>query len=314
MRTRLSGVWSKAVTVGLRPRAWRRGVRGIGVVVVTGVLVVGAAALGVLPSQSDVRLAAEGEFAAFTVELTAIDGAPPFDPTDGPGLDSGPSNGIVREGDPVTYVVDISVREKSLSGVVVQLPVPPGFTLPSAPDYCGDGSGVDEVGLLCLVGDLDADRYFTRTATMTAGKTMPAGNAMTAEKREDADGLPIAAVVTADRGAVRVRSGDVTVRVSTSAGVCDPQGNSVDGQTVQEDPVAANGRISGLVTSGTSETVAIDGIDQCGHAIARTVKPFEGRFSFVGLLPGTYRVTVDGRAPTDVVLEPGAMTVGGLTF
>ncbi|XGU18991.1 hypothetical protein ACETU7_27370 [Rhodococcus sp. 3Y1] len=45
----------------------------------------------------------------FAVELTVIDGAPPFDPADGPGLDSGPSNGIVREGDPVTYVIDIGV-------------------------------------------------------------------------------------------------------------------------------------------------------------------------------------------------------------
>ncbi|MFD6514625.1 hypothetical protein [Rhodococcus sp. NPDC060176] len=302
MRTRLSEVWSKAVTVGLRPRAWRRGVRGIGVVVVTGALVVGAAALGVLPVQSDVRLAAEGEFAPFTVELTAIDGAPPFDPTDGPGLDSGPSNGIVREGDPVTYVIDIGVRDQSLSDVVVQLPVPRGFTLPSVPDYCGDDSGIDEVGLLCRVGDLEAGRYFTRTATMTAGN------------RDDTDGLPIAAVVTADRGAVRVRSGDVTVRVSTTPGVCDPQGNSVDGQTVQGNPVAANGQISGLVTSGISEAVRIDGVDQCGHAITRTVKPFEGRFSFVGLLPGGYRVTVDGRAPVDLVLEPGAMALSGLTF
>lgn len=109
MRTRLSVVWSKAVTVRLRPRACARRVRGV--VVVTGVLLVGAAALGALPMQSDVRLAAEGESASpFTVELTAIDGAPPFDPGDGPGLDTGPSNGIVREGDPVTYVVDIGVR------------------------------------------------------------------------------------------------------------------------------------------------------------------------------------------------------------
>ncbi|MDI9903368.1 hypothetical protein QM716_26260 [Rhodococcus sp. IEGM 1409] len=308
MRTRLSEVWSMADTVGLRPSAWRLAVRGIGVVVVTGALVVGATALGVLPMQSDVRLAAEGEFAPFTVELTAIDGAPPFDPTDGPGLDSGPSNGIVREGDPVTYVVDIGVRGKPLSDVVVQLPVPRGFTLPSVPDYCGDGSGVDEVGLLCLVGDLGADRYFTRTATMTAGKATTAGN------REAADGPPIAAVVSADRGAVRVRSGDVLVRVSTTPGECDPQGNSVDGQTVQGNPVSANGQISGLVTSEISEAVAIDGIDQCGHAIARTVNPFEGRFSFVGLLPGAYRVTVDGRAPVDVVLEPGVMAVSGLTF
>ena len=301
MRTRLSVVWSKAVTVRLRPRACARRVRGV--VVVTGVLLVGAAVLGALPMQSDVRLAAEGESASpFTVELTAIDGAPPFDPGDGPGLDSGPSNGIVREGDPVTYVVDIGVRGNPLSDVVVQLPVPRGFVLPSVPDYCKDGSGVDEFGLHCLIGNLEADRYFTRTATMTAGK------------REDADGLSIAALVTADRGAARVRSDDVTVRVATTPGVCDPQGNSVGGRRDQGTAVSADGRISGLVTSGISEAVMINGVDQCGHAIARTVKPFEGRFSFVGLLPGTYRVTVDGRAPVDVVLEPGAMAVGGLTF
>lgn len=301
MRTRLSVVWSKAVTVRLRPRACARRVRGV--VVVTGVLLVGAAALGALPMQSDVRLAAEGESASpFTVELTAIDGAPPFDPGDGPGLDTGPSNGIVREGDPVTYVVDIGVRGNPLSDVVVQLPVPRGFVLPSVPDYCGDGSSVDEFGLHCLIGNLEADRYFTRTATMTVGK------------REDADGLPIAALVTADRGAARVRSDDVTVRVATTPGVCDPQGTSVGGRRDQGTAVSADGRIAGLVTSGTSEAVVINGVDQCGHAIARTVKPFEGRFSFVGLLPGTYRVTVDGRAPVDVVLEPGAMAVGGLTF
>lgn len=301
MRTRLSVVWSKAVTVRLRPRACARRVRGV--VVVTGVLLVGAAALGALPMQSDVRLAAEGESASpFTVELTAIDGAPPFDPGDGPGLDTGPSNGIVREGDPVTYVVDIGVRGNPLSDVVVQLPVPRGFVLPSVPDYCKDGSGVDEFGLHCLIGNLEADRYFTRTATMTAGK------------REDADGLSIAALVTADRGAARVRSDDVTVRVATTPGVCDPQGNSVGGRRDQGTAVSADGRISGLVTSGISEAVVVNGVDQCGHATARTVKPFEGRFSFVGLLPGAYRVTVDGRAPVDVVLEPGAMAVGGLTF
>ncbi|KAB2586429.1 hypothetical protein BS297_05310 [Rhodococcus erythropolis] len=301
MRTRLSVVWSKAVTVRLRPRACARRVRGV--VVVTGVLLVGAAALGALPMQSDVRLAAEGESASpFTVELTAIDGAPPFDPGDGPGLDTGPSNGIVREGDPVTYVVDIGVRGNPLSDVVVQLPVPRGFVLPSVPDYCKDGSGVDEFGLHCLIGNLEADRYFTRTATMTAGK------------REDADGLSIAALVTADRGAARVRSDDVTVRVATTPGVCDPQGNSVGGRRDQGTAVSADGRISGLVTSGISEAVVVNGVDQCGHATARTVKPFEGRFSFVGLLPGAYRVTVDGRAPVDVELEPGAMAVGGLTF
>ncbi len=73
--------------------------------------------------------------------------------------------------------------------------------------------------------------------------------------------------------------------------------------------MVANGTISGVVTSGPASTALIEGVDQCGHAIARSVTPFDGRFSFVGLLPGTYRITVDGRAPVDVGLYPGEMTV-----
>ena len=71
--------------------------------------------------------------------------------------------------------------------------------------------------------------------------------------------------------------------------------------------MVADGRITGVVTSGAADSVLIEGADQCGHAIARSVTPVDGYFSFVGLLPGTYRLTVDGRAPVQIALGPGAM-------
>lgn len=165
--------------------------------------------------------------------------------------------------------------------------------LMSVPDYCGPGSGVDAMGLTCRVGSVGQGEHFTRTVTMTAGP------------RSTADGLPIAVIVAADEGAVRVRSGEVTVRVSTTAGVCDPHGVPVSDRAATPDgSVVADGRIAGLVTSGPAEFVTIEGADQCAHAIVRSVTPVAGRFAFVGLLPGMYRVTVDGRAPVEVVLSP----------
>lgn len=304
MRTVLSELWSTAITVGVRPRIYGRRMRVIGVGVVAGALTVGAASFGATASSLDVRLSTEEITGPpFTVGLTVFDGGPPFDAGDGPGLDSGPSNGVVREDDPVTYVVDIGVRDLPLSDVVIEMPVPRGFSLMSVPDYCGPGSDVDAIGLTCRVGSVGQGKHFTRTVTMTAGP------------RSTADGLPIAVVVTADGGAVRVRSEEVTVRVSTTASICDPHGIAVSDHAAPPDGSAvADGRIAGLVTSGPAEFVTIEGTDQCAHAIVRSVTPVAGRFAFVGLLPGKYRLTVDGRAPVEIVLSPGAMTVNGLTF
>ena len=107
----------------------------------------------------------------FTVELTAIDRMHrPSIPLTVQGSIRDRPTAIVREGDPVTYVIDIGVRGNPLSDVVVQLPVPRGFVLPSVPDYCGDGSGVDEVGLHCLIGNLEADRYFHPNGDDDCGK------------------------------------------------------------------------------------------------------------------------------------------------
>ncbi len=324
-----------AVTIGIRPRTYRRLIRVAGAVIVVGAAAITA---GALPVRPDVRLAADRDHGpAFTVGLSAFDGAAPFDSHEGPGRDTGPSNGIVREGDPVTYVVDVGVGEFALRDVEFELPVPRGFSAPFLPEYCRDGSGfyetdVDETVLRCRAGDLDAQRYFTRTVTMIAGPP------------PETEGLPITVRVSVDGGVHRMRSGGVTVRVTTAAaGVCDPFGVPTPGLSpqspspheasasntvvarlrgdigaedlvTQQNSVEAVGRVSGQVTDGTAEAVSLDGTDRCGHVIARTVTPFDGHFSFLGLVPGTYRVTVDGRAPIIIDLTPGAIAVDGLTF
>ena len=136
---------------------------------------------------------------------------------------------FVREGDSVTYVIDIGVGYVPLSEVVIDLPVPRGFTVTSVPEYCGDRSFVDEIGLLCRVGDVEPDRYFTRPVTMIAGPGLGSEAV-----------LPVAVVVSADGGAVRVRSGEVLVRVSAPAGVCDPHGIPfTDGAPSPSGPVVA---------------------------------------------------------------------------
>lgn len=306
MRTVASIAWPRAVSVRVRPRRYGRCRRGIGAGVAAVALVVGAAAFGAPATASDVRAAATSDTASvFTVGLTVFDGEPPSDLDDGPGMDLGPSNGVVREGDSVTYVVDIGVGYTPLPEVVIDLPVPRGFTLSAVPEYCVDRSFVDEIGLLCRVGDVEPDRYVTRAVTMIAG----------ASPESETGGVPVAVVVSADGGAVRARSGEVIVRVSARTGECDPYGIPLAGGALSPSgPVTADGRITGMVTSGAAESVTVEGVDQCGHAIVRSVTPVDGHFSFVGLVPGTYRLTVDGRAPVEIALEPGAMTVNGVTF
>lgn len=119
--------------VGSRTRGRR--MRYIGVSVVTGALVGGGWG-GVFPAHSEVRLATDViGVSPLSVGLTVVGGVSPFDDAaDGPNFDAGPSNGIVRQGDPVTYVIDLGVGDDSLSDVVITLPVPHKATDPPNSD------------------------------------------------------------------------------------------------------------------------------------------------------------------------------------
>lgn len=327
-----------AVTIGIRPRTYRRLIRAAGATVVLGAVVIGSGAFGVPPLGPEVRLAAEGDREpAFTVGLNVSDGTPPFDPREGPERDTSPTKGLVPESYSTAYGVDIGVGDRALRDVEFTLAVPRGFALSSLPEYCGGGSGLFETGsgevvLRCRIGDLEPRRYFTGSVAMTAGVHSGASKSS------------ISVQVTVDGGAHRMQSGEVAVRgTSPAAGECDPFGipapvtapenlprlqapvggnsdvrpSEVDDAkdaARQKDSLSATGRVSGLVTDGAAEVVSLEGADRCGHEITRTVTPFEGHFSFLGLVPGTYRLTVDGRAPVMVDLTAESMVVDGLTF
>ena len=125
MRTAASKARSRVVSVRMRPRRYGSWRHGVGAGIVAAGLTIGMGAFAVPVAPSDVRAAASsGTTSGFTVGLAVFDGEPPFDIDDGPGVDSGPSGGVVREGDSVTYVIDIGVGYVPLSEVVIDLPVP----------------------------------------------------------------------------------------------------------------------------------------------------------------------------------------------
>ena len=164
MRTAASKARSRVVSVRMRPRRYGSWRHGVGAGIVAAGLTIGMGAFAVPVAPSDVRAAASsGTTSGFTVGLAVFDGEPPFDIDDGPGVDSGPSGGVVREGDSVTYVIDIGVGIRTAVGGghrpagAARIHRDIGFR-----SYCGDRSFVDEIGLLCRVGDVEPDRYFTR--------------------------------------------------------------------------------------------------------------------------------------------------------
>ena len=81
--------------------------------------------------------------------LSVLDGTPGFDATDGPGLDSGPANSIVRTNDNITYQVEISVNDAPGTNVTFTLPLPRGVELSAVPPYCQAWLVADSPNLAC---------------------------------------------------------------------------------------------------------------------------------------------------------------------
>lgn len=74
----------------------------------------------------------------------ANDGTPDWDADDAAGNDSGPSNGIVRVNDTVTYQVQYSVNNAVGENTTFRLTFPKGMELTTLPGFCtGPGSGID---------------------------------------------------------------------------------------------------------------------------------------------------------------------------
>ncbi len=147
--------------------------------------------------------------------LSVLDGTPGFDATDGPGLDSGQANGIVRTNDNLTYQVEISVNDAPGTNVTFTLPLPQGVELSAVPPYCQTGSSLTPSTLpgpavpatlsswttlpiqtlVCNVGDRTAFSTFTYPVVAKARAEVPNGtNLDPATASSTSDDVPTAAV------------------------------------------------------------------------------------------------------------------------
>lgn len=226
--------------------------------------------------------------------LTQFDGTPPFEDTDPAGADTGPSNGIVRVGDTVTYVLDITVGGTALTDTQVNLPIPDGLFPGRVPAFCQPGSAlvVDESGrqsLQCRFGNLAAGTTVTRTVTARADATAVAG---TTE-------APVIAALSSPTLTGPLLSKPVALAYAPASAGCDPRGvpdpAGPPAGLALPDVVRADGRITVTVTDPALAATPVDvtGTDSCGQRIERAVTPDQtGRAVFTGLLPGRYRVTV----------------------
>jgi len=94
------------------------------------------------------------------------DGLGRFSDDDGPGGDSGPSNGIVRTADAVVYGVTLATTTGTATDGVVTLVAPTGLSWSRLPDQCSpEGSGILGDTLTCAVGTLSSG---VRTVSVAA--------------------------------------------------------------------------------------------------------------------------------------------------
>ncbi len=147
--------------------------------------------------------------------LSVLDGTPGFDATDGPGLDSGQANGIVRTNDNLTYRVEISVNDAPGTNVTFTLPLPQGVELSAVPPYCQTGSSLTPSTLpapavpatlaswttlpiqtlVCNVGDRTAFSTFTYPVVAKVRSEVPNGtNLDPASASSISDDVPTPAV------------------------------------------------------------------------------------------------------------------------
>lgn len=70
------------------------------------------------------------------------DGTASFDPTDGPGKDTGEKNGIVRVNDTVTYEVEVGSQQSLVNDLGFEVVFPKGLEIVSLPGQCQAGSSI----------------------------------------------------------------------------------------------------------------------------------------------------------------------------
>lgn len=270
----------------------------------------GITALGVTALGVTAGTAAADPVAPSRLTLTQFDGTPRFDESDSDGTDSGPSNGVVRLGDTVTYVLDIAVGDRPLADAQVNLPIPAALGLAPArvPAFCLPGSalvvGADHrQSLQCLLGDLEPGTTLTRTVLARADTATAVGTV--AE--------PVTATLSSPSLPVPLLSEPVALQFTgpncDPRGVPDPAGPAGTAGTVR-----ADGRIDVHVVDPHLEPTPVDitGHDACGHRITRTVASGpDGRAVFAGLMPGRYRVSAPASGGTGAAGDWVEVLLGG---
>ncbi|WP_285663567.1 SdrD B-like domain-containing protein [Actinorhabdospora filicis] len=115
------------------------------------------------------------------------DGSAPFGATDQPGDDSGPSNGIVRTNDIITYDVNVNVVGGTAENETFTLTAPEGTEWLQLPTECtGGGSRINGRQLICNLGSLTNQSQVVQPSLRVTGA------------KQNGDTVQVTGTVTAD--------------------------------------------------------------------------------------------------------------------
>lgn len=136
----------------MQPRAMTRAALALGVTLA--VTLPTAAAAAAATSTDPPSIAATGAVIGLALEI-AKDGNGPFTPEDGPGADTGATNGVVRTLDAVTYRVTMNSSGGPSTNERFTLTAPAGTSWAGVPGPCrGMGSSIAGTDLVCNLGDV----------------------------------------------------------------------------------------------------------------------------------------------------------------
>lgn len=232
------------------------------------------------------------------------DGAGSFTPEDGPGADSGPSNGVVRTFDSVTYRVEVSSNEGVSTNETFRVTKPAGTTWARLPAACrGEGSGIDGDSLTCNVGTVAEGETRATPVVLRVGgalqnaSTLVLSGAVTADENET--GPTVSSPTTTVSAAPRYDLSKNVVSSQLTSGVVGPDGRT-EGIAlrypiaVSWSPVVAGqgllgfertdgefsfvDDVSGLAPDGRSEAQLIDlaGVPACGPNVRGIIGQMPG--------------------------------------
>ncbi|WP_338887347.1 hypothetical protein [Rhodococcus sovatensis] len=232
---------------------------------------------------------------------------------------------LSAEIDTTTETLHIGINAgEPLLNPTLSILFPPGIAALGEPEICTDRWQVEAVGLASVEAGDGTGAHIFQTRRFTCQLDGIAENsavsvAVPIELSTSAEQLPVTATVVLRAGTIALDT--VAFLASpTEAGLvpCDPEGVSVAGIPGREATYShAYGAISGSVSSephSDSTAVQLTGIDSCHQWIERTVPATtEGEYSFLGLLPGTYKVGIrDSSTAAAVALDTSNMTIADL--